>query len=88
MTKQFGTKEPRGHLQGVAFSVVCKYTRYADDIAIFCDELAPDAFRILDELNIFLDESLGMELSEEETCHIREGFDFLGFNLQWRVLQN
>lgn len=59
------------------------YIRYADDFAIFCQELAPDAIDMLDESKAFLGEELGMALSQEEICYSPQGFDFLGFHVQW-----
>jgi len=56
--------------------------RYADDFVVFC-ESKEDAERAADELAIWLGQR-GLEPSAEKTriVHIREGFDFLGFNIR------
>ena len=56
-----------------------KLVRYADDMVILCrtQEAAKQALRIATATI----EKLGLELNQEKTkiCHVREGFDFLGF---------
>jgi RNA-directed DNA polymerase len=56
--------------------------RYADDFVVACDT-RKDAERAIDQLRIWLAER-GLHLSEEKTriVHIRDGFDFLGFNIR------
>ncbi|MDE2733819.1 MAG: group II intron reverse transcriptase/maturase [Gemmatimonadota bacterium] len=56
--------------------------RYADDFVIFA-ETREDAQAARDEISEWLGKQ-GLELSQEKTriCHLREGFDFLGFNIR------
>lgn len=56
--------------------------RYADDFVIFCESQA-DAQAVIQLLTEWLAQR-GLTLSPEKTTirHIREGFDFLGFNIR------
>ena len=56
--------------------------RYADDLVIFA-ETREDAELAKSEIARWL-AGRGLELSQEKTtiCHLREGFDFLGFNVR------
>jgi RNA-directed DNA polymerase len=78
MEQALGTSyTPKGVLHGT-YAVV----RYADDLAVFCptQEKAIEAQRIL---ATWL-ETRGLKLSDEKTHirHLREGFNFLGFNIR------
>jgi RNA-directed DNA polymerase len=54
--------------------------RYADDFLVFT-ETKEDAIRAKEQLSVWLAKR-GLSFSEEKTriVHVREGFDFLGFN--------
>jgi len=56
--------------------------RYADDFVVFC-ETEEDAAECIQILRGWLAER-GLEISEEKTqiVHLRDGFDFLGFNVR------
>ncbi len=56
--------------------------RYADDLVAFCETRA-EAEQTIDDLNSWLAER-GLALSEEKTriVHVKQGFDFLGFNIR------
>lgn len=56
--------------------------RYADDFAVFCTS-REDAERVIEQLHEWLAQR-GLQLSAEKTriVHLREGFDFLGFNIK------
>jgi RNA-directed DNA polymerase len=56
--------------------------RYADDFVVTCTT-REEAERVIDRLQPWL-EKRGLRLSEEKTriVHIKDGFDFLGFNLR------
>ena len=56
--------------------------RYADDFVIFT-ETEEDAYTARQDMAEWLQER-GLTLSDEKTkvCHMREGFDFLGFNIR------
>ena len=61
-----------------------RFARYADDWCVFltrCDRHRAE--RLRDEIRDFLRESCGLELSAEKTriTHVRDGYDFLGFNI-------
>lgn len=61
-----------------------RFTRYADDWCVFltrCDRQYAE--RLRDEIRNFLWETCGLELSAEKTriTHVRDGYDFLGFNI-------
>lgn len=57
--------------------------RYADDFTIICNT-KEEAQWWKDALSNWLQEKVGVELSEEKTkiTHISEGFNFLGFNVR------
>jgi len=59
-----------------------RVVRYADDFVVACTT-REEAERALNQLTPWLAER-GLELSEEKTriVHIKDGFDFLGFNLR------
>lgn len=56
--------------------------RYADDFVVFA-KTKNDCERAKELLQTFL-EPRGLQLAEDKTrvCHLREGFDFLGFNIR------
>jgi RNA-directed DNA polymerase len=61
-----------------------RFARYADDWCVFltrCDRQYAE--RLRDEIRDFLRETCGLELSAEKTrvTHVRDGYDFLGFNI-------
>src|SRR5262249_53266906 len=57
------------------------YARYADDWVVLCSGTKEQATELKEELCVFLNEGLGLELSLEKTkiTHITDGFKFLGF---------
>lgn len=56
--------------------------RYADDFVVLCKTLE-DAKEVYGLLEEYLDER-GLTLAPDKTCitHIKQGFDFLGFNIR------
>jgi RNA-directed DNA polymerase len=65
-----------------------RFARYADDWCVFitrCNRRYAE--RLKDEIRNFLRESCGLELSAEKTriTHVRDGYDFLGFNISTGV---
>ena len=65
-----------------------RFARYADDWCVFltrCDRQYAE--RLKDEIRDFLRETCGLELSAEKTriTHVRDGYDFLGFNISMGV---
>ena len=84
MEQALGTSyTPKGVLRGT-YAVV----RYADDCAVFCptQEKAIEAQHLL---ATWL-ETRGLKLSDEKTHirHLREGFNFLGFNIRYYPTPN
>lgn len=65
----------------------CILTRYADDFLLLCNGTRQEVERLRDELRDFLQNELHLELSEEKThiTHVTEGFDFLGYHIQWET---
>lgn len=68
------------------YQIRCEYNpivRYADDFVIIA-ESKEKAKEIKSHINIFLKETIGVELSDEKTkvTEISKGFDFLGFNFR------
>jgi len=65
----------------------CILTRYADDFLILCNGPHQEAERLREEARQVLWDQLQLELSLEKThiTHATEGFDFLGFHLQWKL---
>jgi len=68
----------------------CILTRYADDFIILCNGPKAEAERIREEARQVLWGKLHLELSLEKThlTHATDGFDFLGFHLQWKLPRN
>ena len=61
-----------------------RFCRYADDWCVFLTRASQKrATRLRDEIRDFLRETCGLELSAEKTriTHVRDGYDFLGFNI-------
>ena len=61
-----------------------RFARYADDWCVFLTRCNRQyAERLRDEIRDFLRETCGLELSAEKTriTHVRDGYDFLGFNI-------
>ena len=61
-----------------------RFTRYADEWCVFltrCNRQHAEQLRC--EIRDFLRETCGLELSAEKTriTHVRDGYDFLGFNI-------
>jgi group II intron reverse transcriptase/maturase len=65
----------------------CILTRYADDFVILCNGPRTEVERLREEARQFLWEELRLELSLEKShiTHVTDGFDFLGFHLQWKL---
>ncbi|MDZ8089239.1 MAG: group II intron reverse transcriptase/maturase [Nostoc sp. DedQUE12b] len=62
--------------------------RYADDFIVFC-ETKEDAEKSVTTLNNWMKER-GLTLSQEKTkiVHLKDGFDFLGFNIRQYPVSN
>jgi RNA-directed DNA polymerase len=61
-----------------------RFSRYADDWCVCLTRANREqAERLRDEISDFLREVCGLELSAEKTriTHVRDGYDFLGFNI-------
>jgi RNA-directed DNA polymerase len=80
--KNFGTEVQRSNKRGGNY-VQNPLVRYADDFVIVCNSKT-EAELVKSKISSFLDEKIGLELSEEKTkiTHISDGFDFLGFNIR------
>jgi group II intron reverse transcriptase/maturase len=65
----------------------CILTRYADDFLILCNGPREEVERLREEARQVLWDRLRLELSLEKThiTHVTDGFDFLGFHLQWKL---
>jgi hypothetical protein len=62
-----------------------RFVRYADDWCVFLTRASKRyAEAIRDQIREFLDRTCGLQLSEEKThiTHVRDGFAFLGFELE------
>jgi RNA-directed DNA polymerase len=77
------THNSRGELNGKRAIV-----RYADDFVVFC-ETKEDADTTVFTLTEWMKDR-GLSLSEEKTkiIHLKEGFDFLGFNIRHYAVTN
>jgi RNA-directed DNA polymerase len=62
-----------------------KVVRYADDFVVLVDGECPDVQALREEIADVL-HPMGLRFSEAKTqiVHMSEGFDFLGFRIQWR----
>ena len=61
-----------------------RFSRYADDWCVFLTRSnRKRADRLRDEIRNFLRETCGLELSADKTriTHVRDGYEFLGFNI-------
>jgi RNA-directed DNA polymerase len=65
----------------------CILTRYADDFLLLCNGPREEAERLREEVRQVLWDKLQLELAMEKThiTHATEGFDFLGFHVQWKL---
>ena len=65
----------------------CILTRYADDFLLLCNGPREEVERLREEVRQVLWEQLQLELAMDKTqiTHVTEGFDFLGFHLQWKL---
>lgn len=65
----------------------CILTRYADDFVILCNGPRAEVERLREEARQFLWERLRLEMSLDKSriTHVTDGFDFLGFHLQWQL---
>jgi RNA-directed DNA polymerase len=68
----------------------CILTRYADDFLILCNGPREEVERLREEARQVLWDRLRLELSLEKTriTHVTDGFDFLGFHLQWKLTRH
>src|SRR3954452_8694979 len=59
--------------------------RYADDFAVLCDGTQDHVEALREEISGVL-ATMGLTFSEAKTrvVHMSEGFDFLGFRIQWK----
>ena len=62
----------------------CALIRYADDFLLLTNGSKQEAYRLRDEFQAFLAETLKLELAVEKThvTHVNDGFNFLGFHVQ------
>ena len=81
--REFGIVTPRPKRYGGGKYTQNPIVRYADDFTIICRSES-EARDIKERIATFLEDSIGLELSEEKTkiTHISEGFNFLGFNIR------
>ena len=65
----------------------CILTRYADDFILLCNGPRGEVERLREEVRQVLWDTLRLELSLEKThiTHVTDGFDFLGFHLEWKL---
>jgi len=65
----------------------CILTRYADDFILLCNGTKAEAEKIREEARQMLWEKLQLKLSLEKThiTHVTDGFDFLGYHLEWKL---
>jgi len=68
----------------------CILTRYADDFLILGNGPREEVERLREEARQVLWDRLRLELSLEKThiTHVTDGFDFLGFHLQWKLTKH
>lgn len=82
-----------GNAQGYAWKKGLpnvRFARYADDWCVFITRGSKGyAEQLRDRIRELLSQHCGVELSMEKTriTHVRDGFDFLGFNLQLGIGQ-
>jgi group II intron reverse transcriptase/maturase len=77
-------RRKRGKRDGTGEGSVV-YLRYADDFILLTNGTKSYAHEIRDRLHRFLRDELHLELNVEKTkiTHAKDGFDFLGFHIQW-----
>ncbi|MBF8248004.1 MAG: Retron-type reverse transcriptase [Bacteroidetes bacterium] len=65
----------------------CILTRYADDFILLCNGTKAEVEKIREEARQVLWDKLQLKLSLEKThlTHVTDGFDFLGYHLQWKL---
>jgi hypothetical protein len=65
----------------------CLLTRYADDFILLCNGSKTEAEKIREEAKQIVWDKLQLELSLEKThiTHVTDGFDFLGYHLEWKL---
>lgn len=63
--------------------------RYADDFIVMSNDGITGVEQAKEEIREYLKTELHLELSEEKTflTHVNEGFDFLGFHIQRKMLE-
>jgi RNA-directed DNA polymerase len=63
----------------------CRLIRFADDWVLLSNGTRAQAEELREEARHFLRDALGLELNMEKTkvTHAEDGFDFVGFHLQW-----
>lgn len=68
----------------------CRLVRYADDWLLLTNGKRTQAEEHREEARQFLWDDLGLELNIEKTriTHAKEGFEFVGFHLQWLTPPN
>jgi RNA-directed DNA polymerase len=68
----------------------CRLVRYADDWLLLTNGERSQAEEYRKEARQFLWDDLGLELNIEKTriTHAKEGFEFVGFHLQWLTPSN
>ncbi|MGD9099865.1 MAG: reverse transcriptase domain-containing protein [Anaerolineae bacterium] len=67
-----------------------RLTRFADDWILLSNGTRAQAEELREQARQFLWENLGLELNMEKTriTHAKEGFEFVGFHLQWLMSPN
>ena len=89
--EQYGALTPyQKHQRRQAGFGNCILTRYADDFVLLCNGPREEAERLREEARQILEDKLNLELSLEKThiTHVTDGFDFLGFHLEWKLPRN
>jgi RNA-directed DNA polymerase len=79
-SKEKRKRRQRGQANG-------RLIRYADDWLLLTNGTKNQAQELRDEAHQFLSDKLELELNLDKTMvtHAQEGFDFVGFHLQWRT---
>ena len=67
-----------------------RYIRYADDFIVGVIGSKGDAARVLQMVRDFVQQELGLELSEDKTCirHAKKGVRFLGYDIKTYTTRN
>jgi RNA-directed DNA polymerase len=68
----------------------CRLVRYADDWLLLANGERTQAEELREQARQFLWDDLGLELNIEKTriTHAKDGFEFVGFHLQWLTPSN